>query len=96
VPPWEGLSDDDPQPARTAQASRIPIAAVADLPDDAALQRWMAERDFIPYIRRSAREHLESALRQLEIALTKSRSGWPRSTFDELRRLGEEIANAYD
>jgi geranylgeranyl pyrophosphate synthase len=72
------------------------IAAVQDLPDDAALQRWMAERDFTSYIRRSARGHLEGALLQLETALKKNRSAWPRATFDELRRLGEEIANAYD
>ncbi len=68
--------------------------AIARLPDNEPLERWLAAHQVIRRARASARSYLERAFETLQRRLDGA--GWSRCAFDELRELGEEIAVAYE
>ncbi|MBM4263409.1 MAG: hypothetical protein FJ145_18505 [Deltaproteobacteria bacterium] len=80
-------------PAKEYQAF---VAAVQALPESAALNDWMTRYELIPYVRQSARGHLDAAFRFLEAGLKDAPQAWSKPALEQLRHLGEEIAVAYD
>jgi geranylgeranyl pyrophosphate synthase len=72
------------------------VAAVDRLPDERFLASWMAQSGLIAYVRKSARDYLDRAFRELEIGLEKECVNWSGSALDGLRQLGDEIAVAYE
>lgn len=72
------------------------VAAVLELPEQDSLDDWMRRHELIPYVRKSARGHLDAAFRNLEADLKKEPQPWSRNVLDELRQLGDEIAVAYE
>lgn len=80
----------------SAEEYRNFIAAVGALPNEAVLNDWIARRELIPYVRQSARSHLEDALRYLKQELNQEGLPWSKGVFNELRNLSEEIAVAYE
>jgi geranylgeranyl pyrophosphate synthase len=71
------------------------LAAIADLPESGLLEDWLAAHDLIGAARASARERLECAFARLERRLAQEGASWSARALNELRQLGEEIAEAY-
>jgi geranylgeranyl pyrophosphate synthase len=71
------------------------LAAVGKLPDARELEAWIDRHDLIQAMRESARQRLEAAFKALKNKLEAEHARWSKRGFEELRRLGEEIAVAY-
>ena len=72
------------------------VAAVRRLPNARALEMWMKEHDLVQRARNGAHFYLYSAFERLEERLGNERLRWSSRALDELRRLGREIASAYE
>ena len=71
------------------------VSAVNQLPESRELEAWMNQHNLIPTMREGARHQLESAYNRLRLGLESQHMRWSRRAFEELRKLGEEIAAAY-
>jgi geranylgeranyl pyrophosphate synthase len=71
------------------------VSAVNNLPDTRELEAWINQHNLIETMRESARNQLESAYNRLREGLESQHARWSPRAFEELRRLGEEIALAY-
>jgi geranylgeranyl pyrophosphate synthase len=71
------------------------LSAVGKLPDNAGLERWLAEHEIIPRTRQTARAQLDLSLDALQARLSGVGRVWSRRAFAQLRDLGEEVAVAY-
>jgi geranylgeranyl pyrophosphate synthase len=71
------------------------VSAVNQLPDTRELEAWINQHNFIETMRESARNQLESAYNRLREGLESQHARWSPRAFEELRKLGEEIALAY-
>ncbi|MGH7888294.1 MAG: hypothetical protein ACREPG_10535, partial [Candidatus Binatia bacterium] len=72
------------------------VDAVAMLPDPNEIAAWLAKHDLVGAGRASATRHMERAFAKLINDLDGQRITWSRRAYDELRGLGEEIADAYE
>ena len=71
------------------------VSAVNKLPDTRELEAWINQHNLIETMREGARNQLESAYNRLRAGLESQHVRWSLRTFEELRKLGEEIAVAY-
>jgi geranylgeranyl pyrophosphate synthase len=71
------------------------VSAVNQLPDTRELEAWINHHNLIQTMREGARKQLESAYNRLRAGLESQHVRWSLRTFEELRKLGEEIAVAY-
>lgn len=71
------------------------VSAVNQLPEARELEAWINKHNLIPTMREGARNQLESAYNRLRSGLESQHVRWSRRAFEELRKLGEEIAVAY-
>ncbi len=71
------------------------VTAVSKLPDEIEVKAWIDEHDLIGIARASARAHLDAVYDNLRNRFETENIRWSARPFEELRRLGEEIAIAY-
>ena len=71
------------------------VAAVEKLPDTRELEAWINQHNLVQTMREGARNQLESAYSRLRAGLESQHVRWSPRAFEELRKLGEEIALAY-
>lgn len=71
------------------------VSAVNTLPDRRELEAWINQHHLIQTMREGARNQLESAYNRLRAGLESQHVRWSPRAFEELRKLGEEIAVAY-
>ncbi|HKX30625.1 MAG TPA: polyprenyl synthetase family protein [Blastocatellia bacterium] len=70
------------------------VEAVAQLPDDTQLQKWVGEHDVLNLARREALESLERVHQKCELSLGPERPG-KTLVLKQLRLLGQQISNSY-
>jgi geranylgeranyl pyrophosphate synthase len=71
------------------------VSAVNQLPDTRELEAWINQHNLIQTMREGARNQLDAAYNRLRAGLESQHVRWSRRAFEELRKLGEEIAIAY-
>ena len=71
------------------------LEAVEELPDDGALQRWLAATEFFDHASASARTELDHALATLESELEAAGRHPATGTVDALREIIEGLIRAY-
>jgi geranylgeranyl pyrophosphate synthase len=71
------------------------VSAVNKLPDAGELEAWINQHKLVETMRETARDQLESAYNHLRARLDSRHVGWSPRVFEELRKVGEEIALAY-
>jgi geranylgeranyl pyrophosphate synthase len=71
------------------------VSAVNKLPDTRELEAWINQHNLIQTMREGARNQLESAYNRLRAGLESQNARWSPRAFEELRKLGEELAVAY-
>jgi geranylgeranyl pyrophosphate synthase len=72
------------------------VDAVGKLPDANALEEWITKHELVKKARANAFRHLESTFASLKKRLDAQRVPWSKRAFEDLRALGEEIADAYE
>lgn len=71
-------------------------AAIRALPDNGSLEKWLSAHQVIERARDGARSYLDRTFNTLERKLEGADSRWSKCAYGELRKLGEEIAIAYE
>jgi geranylgeranyl pyrophosphate synthase len=69
------------------------VTAVRKLPDSQALKDWLREHDLRAKGNDEAHRHFAFTYRKLEVALRETR--FSRGSFEQLRKLGRKVAEAY-
>jgi geranylgeranyl pyrophosphate synthase len=71
------------------------VSTVNKLPDTRELEAWIKQHNLVQTMREGAGHQLESAYNRLRAGFESQHVHWSLRAFEELRKLGEEIAVAY-